>query len=112
MIKASDGGQTTARSSVYDRLRGTTDWPTEYGGRGVLNQSYHDAIAGLDWEENTRKYNEAVKLGDAGWGDDGRMTTYAGTGVGLVRKEQGAAEIIEEVRDECRKIIERLKGST
>jgi nitronate monooxygenase len=110
VLRASDGGQTTARSSVYDRLRGTTDWPREYGGRGVLNQSYHDAQAGMDWEENTRRYNEAVKLGDAGWGDEGRMTTYAGTGVGLVKREQGAAEIVEEIRNECLAVIERLQG--
>jgi nitronate monooxygenase len=111
ILHASDGGQTTARSSVYDRLRGTTDWPKEYGGRGVLNQSYHDAQAGMDWDENTRKYNQAVKLGDAGWGKEGRMTTYAGTGVGLVKKVQGAAEIVEEVREECRSVIETLKAS-
>jgi nitronate monooxygenase len=110
VLDAKDGGQNTARSSVYDRLRGTTDWPEKYGGRGVLNKSYHDAEAGMDWEENTRLYGEAVKMGDDGWGREGRMTTYAGTGVGLIRKEQSAAEIVEEGRTECEKVLERLKG--
>lgn len=108
VLESEDGGQTTARSSVYDRLRGTTDWPKAYGGRGVLNQSFHDAEAGMDWEENTRLYGEAVKKGDAGWGPEGRMTTYAGTGVGLVTKEQSAAEIVEEVRKECGMVLARL----
>jgi nitronate monooxygenase len=110
VLAANDGGQTTARSSVYDRLRGTTDWPKGYGGRGVLNKSYHDALAGMDWDENTKLYQESMKVGDAGWGPNGRMTTYAGTGVGLVNREQSAAEIVEELRAECIKVIERLQS--
>jgi nitronate monooxygenase len=77
----------------------------------VVNKSFHDAEAGMDWEENTRLYGEAVKLGDAGWGSEGRMTTYAGTGVGLVNKEQSAAEIMEEVREECGKVLAQLRGT-
>ena len=111
VLRASDGGQSTARSSVYDRLRGTTDWPKEYGGRGVLNKSYYDAEAGLDWKENTRLYGEAVKAGDKGWGVQGRMTTYAGTGVGLVRKQERAADIVESVRQECQHVLRRLNGA-
>jgi nitronate monooxygenase len=112
VLRASDGGQTTVRSSVYDRLRGITAWPAPYGGRGVINQSYHDAVAGVDWDENTKKYEEAVKIGDAGWGVQGRMTTYAGTGVGLVTKEQSASEIVEEVRAEYARIFEQLTTLT
>jgi nitronate monooxygenase len=108
VMRASDGGQTTVRSSVYDRLRGTVDWPQEYGGRGVINQSYYDAISGMDWEENVRMYQEDLKLGDAGWGVQGRMTTYAGTGVGLVMKEQNASEIVDEVKAECAKVLRQL----
>jgi nitronate monooxygenase len=41
----------------------------------------------VDFEENRRLlYDEALKLGDEGWGKEhGRITTYAGTGVGLVK---------------------------
>ncbi|KAF2670121.1 inosine monophosphate dehydrogenase [Microthyrium microscopicum] len=63
IIKRHNGGKCTVRSSIYDQLRGTTDWPKEYGGRGVINQSYHDAMAGIDWTENKSKYAEAVKAG-------------------------------------------------
>jgi nitronate monooxygenase len=111
ILGAEDGGQTTARSSVYDQLRGTTDWPKAYGGRGVVNKSFHDAEAGMDWEENTRLYGEAMKRGDAGWGSEGRMTTYAGTGVGLVNKEQRAAEIVEDLREESEKVLAQLNAT-
>lgn len=109
IVRASDGGQTTVRSGVYDKLRGTVDWPPGYGGRGVINRSYHDAIGGMDHEENVRLYNEAMKSGDKGWGVEGRMTTYAGTGVGLIKGVKSAKEITEEVREDARSILKSLR---
>lgn len=105
VVRAGDGGATTARTSVYDRLRGTTDWPEGYNGRGVLNRSWEDWEKGVALEENKRLYDEAVKQGDAGWGPQGRMTTYAGTAVGLVKKIMPAKEIVEEVREDAAKIL-------
>jgi nitronate monooxygenase len=105
VLASSDGGQQTDRTKLYDQLRGTTDWPDEYGGRSVLNHSYYDHADGLSLEENKRRYEEALKNGDAGWGEKGRLTTYAGTGVGLTRKVQGAAEITEEVRDGAKNVL-------
>ena len=92
-----DGGASTVRSSVYDQLRGTTDWPPGYGGRGLINQSWRDALAGMSPEENKSLYEKAVKTGDQGWGEHGRLTTYAGTGVGLVKRVQNAKEIVNEI---------------
>ncbi|KAF2433294.1 2-nitropropane dioxygenase [Tothia fuscella] len=110
VLRASDGGQTTVRSSVYDTLRGTTEWPKEYGGRGVVNKSYHDSLSGMSLEENKKLYDEAVGKGDEGWGESGRLTTYAGTCVGLVKKVQGAGETTKEVRLEADAVLRRLKG--
>ena len=47
--------------------------------------------------QNARMYEEAAKMGDAGWGEQGRMTTYAGTGVGLIHKSMSAGKIVAEV---------------
>jgi nitronate monooxygenase len=103
VLRASDGGQTTVRSRVYDTLRGSSGWPAEYGGRGVINASFEEWESGdIGEEEMKRRYAESVELGDEGWGPKGRMTTYAGTGVGLVKKVQSAKEICEEVREECK----------
>lgn len=103
IIKASDGGVSTARTTVYDRLRGTIGWPSHYNGRGILNQSFWDYIKGMGEDENKKLYEEAIKQGDSGWGDSGRMTTYAGTGVGLIKEVKPAAEIVKEVRDDARR---------
>ncbi|KAF2185032.1 inosine monophosphate dehydrogenase [Zopfia rhizophila CBS 207.26] len=108
VLRASDGGQSTVRTKVYDTVRGTTGWSDAYNARGVVNKSYHDAVAGMTDEENKELYEQEMKKGDAGWGVDGRMTTYAGTGVGLVREVKSAREIMEEVREGIEGVVERL----
>ena len=108
VLAASDGGVTTARGKVYDTLRGTTDWPNHYGGRSVLNESWHDHFKkGMSLEENKRLYDEALKKGDEGWGEKGRLTTYAGTGVGLVKEIKSAAAITEEVREDAKRVLQQ-----
>lgn len=110
VVRASDGGLRTVRSRVYDALRGTNHWPERFGGRGVLNASWDH------WErygeegmgENKQYYEKAMKEGDAGWGPQGRMTTYAGTGVGLIRQVKPAMAIVEEVRIRCREICNNM----
>jgi len=99
VIRADDGGVNTVRSRLYDSLRGTSGWPERYGGRGVVNASWKDAQDGMPEEENRKLYEEDMKRGDAGWGPTGRITTYAGTAVGLVREVKSAGDITREVRE-------------
>lgn len=108
VLDSSDGGMTTVRSSVYDQLRGTTDWPPGYGGRGITNQSYTDSLTGMTLEDNKKLYDAALKQGDEGWGERGRLTTYAGTGIGLAREVKAAADVVREVRKDA---IERLNSA-
>ncbi|KAK6519349.1 hypothetical protein TWF281_003183 [Arthrobotrys megalospora] len=101
VLKASDGGVNTIRTDVYDKLRGTTGWPEGYGGRGVINQSYVDATSGLSFDENVKLYKAAEGAGNKGWEEgNARMTTYAGTGVGLVKTVTKAGDIVKELRGE------------
>ncbi|KKY25626.1 putative 2-nitropropane dioxygenase [Phaeomoniella chlamydospora] len=118
ILRVSDGGQTTRRSKVYDHARGIYGWPAEYDGRGVVNRSYVDAVEkGVDEGEIKRLYEEAVvkstdnlsesESAEEGWGPEGRLCTYAGTGVGLVREVKGAGEIVREVRREAVECLTR-----
>jgi nitronate monooxygenase len=109
VLKASDGGVNTARGKLYDSLRGTTDWPARYGGRSVLNESWHDAAKGMSFEENKKLHDEAIKKGDEGWGKNARLTTYAGTGVGLMKDVKPAADVTREVREHAVRIMKRMK---
>lgn len=111
ILRVQDGGVSTARTSVYDRLRGTEGWPAIYNGRGVLNHSFWDHEKGMDEAENKRLYDGALKKGDAGWGNEGRLTAYAGTGVGLISTIKPAGEIVKEVLDDSKKVLERVDGS-
>ncbi|KAK7177880.1 2-nitropropane dioxygenase [Paraphaeosphaeria sporulosa] len=61
ILRASDGGQSTVRTKVYDGLRLTTGWAETYNARGVIDKSYIDAIAGMDEEENKKLYEEEMK---------------------------------------------------
>lgn len=106
VIRASDGGLTTARTNVYDQLRGTTLWPEIYNARAVLNQSYFDAEQGMSIQTNKTLYELAMRLGGDEWGIDGRLTTYAGTGVGLVTQVMKAGDIVRQVRAEA---VQRLR---
>ena len=63
VLRASDGGSTTIRSSVYDQLRGTTEWPPGYGGRGVINASFRDHEAGLSFDDNKKLWIDGRELG-------------------------------------------------
>jgi nitronate monooxygenase len=110
VLRASDGGQTTVRTKVWDNARGTTGWAETHNGRGIINKTYTDARDGMADEENKRLYEEDVRKGDEGWGVKARLCTYAGSAVGLVREVKGAAEIVREVRDGARGLVESARS--
>jgi nitronate monooxygenase len=60
-------------------------------------------------EENKKLYAEEMTKGDAGWGENGRMTAYAGGAVGLVKEVKGAGEIVQEVRSGAKEVIAKLR---
>lgn len=99
ILRAGDGGTSTVATTVYDTIRGIDGWPSCYTGRAVSNKSYRDHLAGMDKIENKGLYKEAMRQGDQGWGPDGRMTTYAGTGVGLVKEVKSAKDIVQEIQE-------------
>ncbi|QSS50099.1 2-nitropropane dioxygenase [Histoplasma capsulatum var. duboisii H88] len=110
VLRVADGGVSTVRTTVYDAVRGYNAWPAQYDGRGVVNETLRDKEAGMDDAENQRLYKEEMAKGDAGWGPTGRMTTYAGTGIGLVREVKSAEEIVRGVVAEAKEILEEVKG--
>jgi nitronate monooxygenase len=108
VVRAADGGQATVRTKVYDKLRGTTGWAETHNARGIVNQTFVDAQGGMSEEDNKKLYKAEEAKGDAGWGVEGRMTTYAGSVVGLVKEVMGSAEIVREVREGSMDVLRRL----
>ena len=108
VLRTRDGVLTTARTGMYDILRGITGWPARYNGRGIINQSFLDSENGVSIEDNKTLHNEALQKGDEGWGENGRLTAYAGSGVGLVKEVVSTQNIIEEVRRDAIETISKL----
>ena len=105
ILRAHDGGQSTIRTPLFDALAGRNNWPPQFDGRSIVNGSTKDADAGVPFEENQAKFKEALKQGDKGWGEDGRLTTYAGTGIGLIHGVQAAEDIVHEARESARRAM-------
>ncbi|KAH8817063.1 oxidoreductase-like protein [Xylogone sp. PMI_703] len=105
ILRAADGGLSTGRSTLCDRLKGTVGWPAQYDGRAILNKGHEDMEAGMTDEQNSQLYREELKQGDEAWGPHGRMVAYAGTGVGLIKKVMSAKEIVDEVSAEALDIL-------
>jgi nitronate monooxygenase len=72
IIAASDGGQATIRSKLFDKLRGPNMWPGPYDGRSIIVESFRDHRNGIDIDEIRKLHNEAVKADDAGFEEHGK----------------------------------------
>lgn len=112
IFEASDGGQSTARSRVFDEIWGPNFWPETYDGRCLRNQVYEKYKSGVDikkirsWLSGAMNGPAAERLSVQDMG-----SIWAGTGVGLVKQPGKAADILEEVRGGARKHLERALRS-
>lgn len=108
VVRASDAATSTTRTQLYNHLRGTFGWPEQWSPRTVVNKSWEEHLAGVPFEELKERHDEAAKLGDEGWGPGGRLATYAGANVGLIRSVEDAATIVQEARRGADEIFESL----
>lgn len=105
VVRADDGAVNTTRTLLYNHLRGTFGWPEEYMPRTIINKSHVEQQAGASFEDLKKLHDEAQKAGDSGWGPEGRLATYAGASVGLVREVKDAGAIVREVQEATQRII-------
>ena len=105
ILRAEDGGVSTIRSTLCDRLKETRGWPSQYDGRMIKNRGHVDEKAGLSDHEQVSIYKKELLLGDDAWGPHGRMVAYAGTGVGLIKEVKPAGQIVDEVLDNAKKAL-------
>lgn len=108
VVRATDGAQSTTKTMLYNHLRGTLGWHEQYSPRGITNKSWHDHQAGVPFEELKKLHEEAEKSGDAGWGPEGRLATYAGAAVGLVHSVEDAGSLVKTLQDEAKTIVQGL----
>ncbi|KJZ70555.1 hypothetical protein HIM_10058 [Hirsutella minnesotensis 3608] len=111
VVRATDGAANTVRTQLYNHLRGTFGWPESFSPRALKNKSWDDHEAGVPFEKLKEMHDESAKTGDAGWGPEGRLATYVGAGVGLVRSVNGAGDIVFETRDQAKRILQSLAAN-
>ncbi|OJJ47389.1 hypothetical protein ASPZODRAFT_64710 [Penicilliopsis zonata CBS 506.65] len=105
ILAASDGGESTARSRVWDEMwseQGESPWPALYDGRCLRNACSDECEQGLSMEEIRARLYARASRGASGsrYRDTGSL--WAGTGVGLVKRVQKAGDIVEQVREQAR----------
>jgi nitronate monooxygenase len=99
IVRVSDSGASTARTLLYNHLQGTYAWPEAYDPRVVINKSFTDHQEGKPFDQLKTLFEESVKLGDGGWGPEGRRATYAGASVGLIHEVKDAMDIVRDARN-------------
>ena len=109
ILQTEDGGQSTTRTTLFDRMVGRFDWPEDYDGRAIVNMSLVESGLGEIGEQRIKERfdenGEREKV--EGLGLQGRTTRYVGTGVGLVRSVNGAADIVRNMRSAAKECLRR-----
>ncbi|MCJ1282913.1 hypothetical protein MMC26_002239 [Xylographa opegraphella] len=98
IVRASDGAVSTTRTLLYNHLRGTFGWPDEYSPRTIINKSFVEHQEGRSFASLKTMHDEAARAGDADWGPEGRLATYAGAAVGLIHDVRDAGGIVSDMR--------------
>lgn len=107
VVRATDGAVSTKRTLLYNHLRGTYGWPAGYSPRTIINQSFVEEQAGTPFEVLKKRHDEASKIGDAGWGPEGRLATYAGAAVGLIPDVRAAGSIVQDLQKDA---LQRIRS--
>jgi nitronate monooxygenase len=93
----------TVLTRAFDVAQGIP-WPTEYPGRALRNrftEQWHHQTEALTRDEGARQQlAEAIKSNNYDLAH-----IYAGEGVGLVKREQPAAEVIRQLGDDAEQLL-------
>ena len=68
ILRTNDGGVTTTRSTLCDRLKETRGWPEHYDGRAIVNKGHEDEANGMPDHEQVEVYKTELEAGDEAWG--------------------------------------------
>ncbi|KAJ6096718.1 hypothetical protein N7486_007464 [Penicillium sp. IBT 16267x] len=106
ILSGSDGGASTIKSTRHDVFQSTDVFPRQYDGRAVIGISYEESKSGASDEEIILRYKTAMKNGE-----DNRRTVWAGTSIGVIKKELSVSNLIKGVQQEVKSVMNRLNQS-
>ncbi|KAL2836309.1 2-nitropropane dioxygenase [Aspergillus pseudoustus] len=103
ILSASDEGQSTVRSRIFDEMWFPSAWPEMYDGRCLRNACYDECERGVSIDEIRAGLYARASGGQAGGDSFKDMSSlWAGTGVGLVRNIENAGDIVQGVREHAK----------
>ncbi|KAL7926088.1 2-nitropropane dioxygenase [Trichoderma austrokoningii] len=103
VLTASDGGESTVRSRVFDDVWGANPWPQLYDGRCLRGAVYNNREKGMDIDSvRTQLYRDTERSQTEEFHMRDIACIWAGAGVGLVKKLEPAADIVKQVREDAR----------
>ncbi|KAI0412801.1 2-nitropropane dioxygenase [Xylaria grammica] len=105
ILRSTDGGATTTVSQIHDMISGYPIYPSPYSGRAVLHKGIQEIENGASLEDVTAAFHKAKEEGD-----ESRLVTFAGTGVGLIDNPVPAGKIVAQATSEALEIIQKLKS--
>ncbi|KAK7466500.1 hypothetical protein VKT23_005222 [Stygiomarasmius scandens] len=86
----------TVRTMAFDTARGTLGWPTNIDGRALKNDTVRDFDQSTPVNILQDKFKEGVKNDDLS-----RILVWSGTGVSLMKEVKPAADIVQELHEDC-----------
>ncbi|KAK0385029.1 hypothetical protein NLU13_7507 [Sarocladium strictum] len=104
VLKTSDGGNTTLKSWFNDKIAENHKWGEIYDGRAIIGPIHDKFMAGASLDECLKELKEGYSPEEA----KQLINTWAGTGVGRVRKALPAGEVVKEVREDAIKTMRAL----
>ncbi|WVQ80481.1 hypothetical protein IAT38_002586 [Cryptococcus sp. DSM 104549] len=107
VLAASDGSLETWKSPFHDEVRNSSLWGKLYDGRAIISPVHEKFMAGASLSECQRDLEEKYTPEEA----NKVISTWAGTGVGLVEKAEPAGDMVRDVREGAVQIIKRLAES-
>ena len=111
IFRASDGGQSTVRSRVFDEIWGPNFWPNTYDGRCLRNKFYEMYKSGKDITTVRAWLSAAMNGPEAeGLNVEDMGSLWAGTGVGMVNTLKNAADIVHSIRGDTK--VRLMEGAS
>lgn len=106
VLSTVDGGSSTLKSPFNDQVNKSSLWGPLYDGRAIMSTIHEQFLEGATVQELQRSLKEDYS------GDEAAklVSTWAGTGVGLVKSVKPAGEIVTEVREGAKERIRKLAG--
>ncbi|KAL2109247.1 hypothetical protein VUR80DRAFT_2767 [Thermomyces stellatus] len=107
ILSTQDGGRSTLKSPFNDAVTKSTLWGPSYDGRAIVGPIQEAYLSGTSLEDCQERVEADVKAGVS----PPQVCTWASAAVGLITREQAAAEIVREVGAEALDTISRLASS-